>query len=149
MTAKFTSQPTLGRALGELNRLVGKLHRRALADFDTDFPTWMLLTLLKEQGALPVEAVIKELDQRMDSAESDTLRLLERAAAVGHVAYIRENTPATAELTAAGADHFAAVYAHARKSTDAAFEGIDPDELDAALRVALAAKERAAAALAG
>jgi hypothetical protein len=150
MTPNPASRISLGRALGELNRLVGKLHRRALADFGSDFPTWMLLTLLREKEAvLPVDTVISELGQRIDSAEPDTLRLLERAAAAGHVAYLRENTPATAELTERGIDHFAALYAHARKRTDAAFEGIDPEELATALRVALAAKERATAALAG
>ncbi|MBU3064645.1 hypothetical protein KO481_24325 [Nocardia sp. NEAU-G5] len=77
------------------------------------------------------------------------MRLLERAAAAGHVAYLSENAPATAELTERGMEHFAALYAHARKCTDAAFEGIDPEELATALRVALAAKERATAALAG
>ncbi|MEU7913750.1 hypothetical protein [Microbispora bryophytorum] len=54
---------------------------------------------------------------------------------------------AEAELTEAGTDHFTALYAHARKVTDAVFEGIDPAELDTALTVVLAAKERAAAAL--
>jgi DNA-binding MarR family transcriptional regulator len=149
MTVNPASRPSLGRALGELNRLVGKLHRRALADFDSDFPTWMLLTLLEEEGvALPVEEVVRELDQRMDLAEADTLRLLERAAAAGHVVYHRVGAPATAELTEAGKAHFAALYAHARQCTDAAFEGIDKADLDTALKVALAAKKRAAAALA-
>jgi hypothetical protein len=148
MTVNPASRPSLGRALGELNRLVGKLHRRALTDFDSDFPTWMLLTLLEEGVALSVEQVVRGLDQRMDLAEADTLRLLERAAAAGHVAYLHDSTPATAELTKAGAAHFAALYAHGRQCTDAAFEGIDQADLDTVLKVALAAKERAAAALA-
>ncbi|WP_433444795.1 hypothetical protein [Nonomuraea sp. CA-141351] len=149
MTVNPASRPSLGRALGELNRLVGTLHRRALADFDSDFATWMLLTLLEEEGvALSVEEVVRGLDQRMDLTEADTLRLLERAAAAGHVAYLHDSIPATAELTEAGTAHFAALYAHARESTDAAFEGIDQADLDTALTVALAAKERAAAALA-
>ncbi|MET8143167.1 hypothetical protein ABZU32_22930 [Sphaerisporangium sp. NPDC005288] len=146
MTVNPQSRPSFGRALGETARLIGKLHRRALADLDSDFPTQMLLTLLKEKDVpLPIDEVAKELDQRMDLAEADTLRVLERAAAAGHVAYRPENSPATAELTEAGDDHFATVYAHSRKVTDAAFEGIDPAELNAALTVLLAAKERAAA----
>lgn len=149
MTVNPVSRPSLGRALGELNRLVGKLHRRALADLDSDFSTWMLLNLLEEKGVpLPVDMVAKELNQRMDLAEADTRRLLERAAAAGHVAHLRDSTPATAELTEAGTAHFAALYAHARQCTDAVFEGIDQADLDTALKVALAAKERAAAALA-
>jgi DNA-binding MarR family transcriptional regulator len=148
MTVNPASRPSLGRALGELNYLIGKLHRRALAHFDSDFPTWMLLTLLEEKGvALPVGEVAKELNRRMDLAEADTLRVLERAAAAGHVAYLRDNAPATAELTEAGTAHFATLYAHARAATDVAFDGIDPAQLDTALTVALAAKERAAAAL--
>ena len=148
MTANPASRPSFGRALGELNHLVGKLHRRALADFGSDFPTWMLLTLLQEKGVrLPVDEVARELDRRLDLAEPDALRTLEHAAAAGHVAYQPENTPATAELTEAGTRYFAALYAHARKATDVAFAGIDPDELNTALTVVLAAKERAAAAL--
>ncbi len=148
MTVNPASRPSFGRALGELNHLVGKLHRRALADFGSDFPTWMLLTLLEEKGVpLPVDEVAKELNRRLDLAEPDTLRVLERAAAAGHVTYQPDNTPATAELTEAGKHHFAALYAHARKVTDVAFKGIDPDQLNTALTVVLAAKERAAAAL--
>jgi hypothetical protein len=148
MTVNPASRPSFGRALGETSRLIGKLHHRALADLDSDFPTWMLLTLLEEKGVpLPVDEVVKELNQRLDLAEPDTLEVLERAAAAGHVTFQPENTPATAELTEAGTDHFAALYAHARKVTDVAFEGIDPDELNTALTVVLAAKERAAAAL--
>ncbi|MEV1174177.1 hypothetical protein [Nonomuraea sp. NPDC049784] len=148
MTVNPESRPSLGRALAETTRLIGKLHRRALADFDSDFPTWMLLTLLEEADvALPVDEVVKELNRRLDLAEPDTVRVLERAAAAGHVAYRPGDAPATAELTESGKDHFAALYAHARKATDAAFEGIDPAGLDTALTVVLAAKERAAAEL--
>jgi DNA-binding MarR family transcriptional regulator len=148
MTVNPASRPSFGRVLGETSRLIGKLHQRALADFDSDFPTWMLLTLLQEKGvALSVDEVAKELNQRLDLAEPDTLQVLERAAAAGHVRYQPADTPATAELTQAGTDHFAALYAHSRKVTDAAFEGIDPDELGTAMTVMLAAKARAGTAL--
>lgn len=137
-------RPSFGQALGQTSRQVGKLHHRALADFDTDFPTWMLLTSLKEKGVpLLVGEVVRELNLRMDLAEPDTVLVLERAAAAGHVTYLPGNHPATAELTEAGAAHFADVYAHARKTTDAAFEGIDPAMLDTALTVLLAVNERA------
>jgi DNA-binding MarR family transcriptional regulator len=149
MTENPLPRPSIGRALGETSRLIKKLHDRATADHGTDFPTWMLLTLLTEKGAaLPVEDVEKELDQRMDLAGPDVRRLLERAAAAGHVAYRTGHDPATAELTEAGAAYFAAVYADARAATDVAFHGIDQESLDTALTVLLAAKERAAAALA-
>lgn len=148
MIVNSASRPSFGRALGETNRLIGKLHHRALADYDSDFPTWMLLTLLEEKGVpLPVDEVAKELNQRMDLAGPDTLRVLERAAAAGHVLCQSESDSATAELTEAGVAHFAALYAHARQVTGVAFEGIDPAELNTALTVVLAAKERAAAAL--
>jgi DNA-binding MarR family transcriptional regulator len=148
MTANPAPRPSFGRALGETSRLIGKLHRRALADFDTDFPTWMLLTLMEEKRVpLSVDEVVKELDRRLDLAEPDTHRVLERAAAAGRISYHPDATPGMAELTDAGRDHFAALYAHARKVTDAAFEGIDPDDLNTALTVLLAAQERAAAAL--
>lgn len=148
MTVNPESRPSLGRALGETARLIGTLHRRALADFDSDFPTWMLLTLLWEAGVpLPLDEVVKELDLRLDLAEPDTVRVLERAAAAGHITYQPDDAAAPAELTEAGTDHFRALYAHARKVTDAAFEGIDPADLDTALTVVLAANERAAAAL--
>ncbi|MEU8057830.1 MarR family winged helix-turn-helix transcriptional regulator [Microbispora bryophytorum] len=148
MTVNPESRPSLGRAFGETARLIGKLHRRALADFDSDFPTWMLLTLLWEAGApLPLDEVAKELDRGLDLAEPDTMLVLERAVAAGHITYRPENASAEAELTEAGTDHFTALYAHARKVTDAVFEGIDPAELDTALTVVLAAKDRAAAAL--
>ncbi|MFI6177509.1 hypothetical protein ACIA8R_18415 [Nonomuraea sp. NPDC051191] len=146
MTVNPGPRPSLGRALGETARLIGRLHRRALADFDADFPTWMLLTLLKEAAApLPADEVVRELDRRLDLAGPDAVRVLERAAAAGHVAYRPGNAPATAELTEAGAAYFAALYVHAREITDAAFEGIDPAELDTALTVVLTAGERAAA----
>jgi hypothetical protein len=45
----------------------------------------------------------------------------ERAAAAGHVTYQPENAPATAELTEAGTDHFAALCAYARTGADVAF----------------------------
>jgi DNA-binding MarR family transcriptional regulator len=148
MTANPAPRPSFGRALGETSRLIGKLHRRALADFDTDFPTWMLLTLMEEKGVpLSVDEVAKELDRRLDLAEPDTRRVLERAATAGRISYQPDATPSMAELTDAGRDHFAALYAHARKVTDAAFEGIDPDDLNTALTVLLAAQEHAVAVL--
>jgi DNA-binding MarR family transcriptional regulator len=145
MTENPAPRPSIGRALGETARQVKKLHDRALTHFDTDFPTWMLLTLLKETGVpLPVEEVARQLNQRMDLAEPDVIRVLDGAAAAGHVNYRQANQPATAELTEAGAAHFADVYAHARETTDAAFEGIDPTMLDTALTVLLAVNEHAA-----
>src|SRR5262249_44279720 len=127
MTVNQASRPSFGRALGETSFLIGKLHRRALADFDTDFPTWMLLTLLEERREpVPVKEVARELNKRLDLAEPETFRVLERAAAAGRVAYRPEHADASAELTEAGKDFFATLYAHARKATDAAFEGIDP-----------------------
>lgn len=143
MIENSTPRPTVGRALGETSRQVKKLHSRALADFGMDFPTWMLLTLLKEKGVpLPVDVVTREMNQRMDLPEPDAIRMLERAAAAGHVTYL-----ATVELTEAGAAHFAEVYAYARKATDAAFDGIDPAMLDTTLTVLLAVDERATARL--
>ena|SRR5438552_15917908 len=148
MTENPASRPSIGRALAETTRQVGKLHRRALADFATDFPTWMLLTLLTEKGKpLQVDEVVRELGRRMDLAEPDAVRVLDGAVAAGHVTYLPGHQPATAELTEAGAAHFAAVYAHARKTTDAAFGGIDPAVLDTVLTVLLAVNERAIAQL--
>ena len=81
-------QPTFGRALGEAARWLTKLHRRALADYDCDFPTWMLYTLLTEKGgALPVDQIATELNLRMDLAAPDTRRVLDRAAAAGHLTF--------------------------------------------------------------
>ncbi|CAG6394983.1 hypothetical protein NMG29_03300 [Streptomyces cocklensis] len=144
-THTATPRPSFGQALGQAARQVGKLHHRALTDFDTDFPTWMLMTLLKEKGALPVGDVVRELGLRMDLAEPDTLRVLEAAAASGQITYRPEDRPATAELTAAGATRFASLYAHARETTDAAYAGIDPAMLDTAVTVLLAVTEGAAA----
>lgn len=143
-----TPRPTFGQTLGETSRLLGKLHRRALTDFDTDFPTWMLLTLLKEKGApLLVDDVVTELDLRMDLTEPDTIGVLERAATAGHIAYQRQDQSATAQLTEAGAAHFADLYAHARKLTGAAIDDIDPAMLGVAFTVLLTIKERATAEL--
>jgi hypothetical protein len=148
MTDNPMPRPSIGQALGQAARQVGNLHRLALAEFDTDFPTWMLLALLKEKGvALPVEEVVREMHQRMDLAKPDTIEVLERAAAAGHVRYRPGNGPATAELTEAGAAHFATVYAHARKTTAAAFDDIDPATLDTTLTMLLAVNERATALL--
>jgi DNA-binding MarR family transcriptional regulator len=149
-TATPAPRPSFGQALGQVARQVGKLHQRALTDFGTDFPTWMLLALLKEKGApLPVGDVVRELGLRMDLAEPDAVAALQGAAAAGHLTYLPESRPATAELTAAGAAHFAGLYAHARRTTDAAYEGIDPDLLDTALTVVLAVTERATTRLGG
>ena len=144
----MTQNPSFGRAVAEAARKIGKLHRRALADLDSDFPSWMLLTLLREQSsALPVEDVVAEMDRRMDLPRPDVIGLLERSAAAGLVAYLPGDPVPTAALTEAGASFFADLYAHARKVTDAAVDGIDPDRLDAAVTVLLAADERATALL--
>jgi hypothetical protein len=141
-------RPSLGRTLGETSRLIGKLHHRALADFDADFPTWMLLTLLDEARApMAVADVAAELGRRLDLPAPETLRALERSAAAGRVRYLPEADPATAELTEEGAAYFAELYAYSRNATDVAFEGIDPGDLAVVLRVMRAAGERAALAL--
>jgi hypothetical protein len=148
MTGSRGPRPSLGRALGEVARSLGKLHRRALADFDSDFPSWMLLTLLNEQtSAIPVDDVVFEMDRRMDLARSEVISLLERTAAAGFVAYRPEVPVPTAELTEAGSAQYASLYAHAREITDAAAEGIDPDRLDAVVAVLVAVDKRATSLL--
>ena len=148
MTEHAAPRPSFGRALGEVARKMGKLHRRALADLDSDFPSWMLLTLLAQQNSpTPVEDVVVELDQRMDLARPEVIGLLERTAAAGLIAYNPgEPTPTTA-LTDVGSAHYASLYAHARKITDAACTGIDPATLDAAVTVLLAVDARATSLL--
>ncbi|MFC6080311.1 hypothetical protein [Sphaerisporangium aureirubrum] len=144
MTETTVPRPSFGRALAEATRKVGKLHRRALAESGTDFPGWMLLTLLKEQTSpMPVGVVVAEMDHRMDLPEADVLSLLKRTAAAGHVTYRPDAPTPTAELTEEGRTYFARVYAHARTTTDAAGDGIDPDLLDTVVTVLLAVDERA------
>src|SRR4051794_26918352 len=144
-----TPQPTFGRALGEAARWLTKLHRRALADLVCDFPTWMLYTLLTEKGgALPVDQIATELNLRMDLAAPDTRRVLDRAAAAGHVTF-RPDDPATvAALTESGTAYFASLYAHARAATDRAVDGVDPAMVTSAVTVLVAVQERAIAQLA-
>lgn len=144
MTENITPHPSFGRALGEAARKINKLHRRALADFDADFPTWMLLTLLNEQtSAIPVDDVVAEMDRRMDLARPEVISLLEHTAATGFATYSPKDPVPTAELTDAGSAHFASLYAHARKATDAAYAGIAPEALETAVTVLLAVDERA------
>jgi hypothetical protein len=50
-----------------------------------------------------------------------------RTAAAGFLAYRPEDPVPTAGLTQTGSAHFASLYAHARKLTDAATDGIDPE----------------------
>jgi len=145
MTDHPAPRPSFGQALGQTSRQIGKLFHRVLADFDMEFPTFMLFTLLKEKGVpLPVEEVVRDLSLRMDLAEPDTIGVLERAAAAGHITY---EPDATAELTEAGAALFASLYPQARGATDAAIEGIDPAMLDTALTVLLSVEQRATALL--
>lgn len=137
-------RPSFGRALGEAARTMTKLHRRALADFDCDFPSWMLFTLLREKGVpLRADEIAAELDRRMDLAEPATRQVLGRAAAAGHIAFEPGGQTAAITLTETGAAHFAAVYAHSREVTDRATDGIDPAMLETALAVLLAVDERA------
>jgi DNA-binding MarR family transcriptional regulator len=139
-------RPSFGRALGEAARKMTKLHRRALADFDSDFPSWMLYTLLTEKGVpLRADEIAAELELRMDLAEPDTLRVLDSAAAAGHITFQPDDPAAATTLTEAGVAHFASLYAHARRTTDRAMEGIDPAMLETALTVLLAVDERATA----
>jgi len=139
-------RPSFGRALAEAARKMTKLHRRALADFDSDFPSWMLYTLLKEKGVpLRPDEIAAELNLRIDLAEPDALRVLDRAASAGYVTFQPDDPAAATTLTEAGAAHFARLYAHSRTTTDRATEGIDPAMLDTALTVLLAVEERAAA----
>ena len=143
-----TPRPSFGRALGEAARQLTKLHRRALADCGSDFPSWMLLTLLNEQtAAIAVDQVVVELDRRMDLARPDVIRLLERTADAGHIAYRPEDAAGTVALTEKGAAQFASIYAHARAVTDAASAGIDADSVAAAVGVLLAVEERATSLL--
>lgn len=144
----MTENPSFGRAVAEAARKIGKLHRRALADLGSDFPSWMLLTLLREQtSALAVDDVVAEMDRRMDLPRPEVISLLERSATAGLVAYLPHEPVPTAALTEAGTDFFTRLYAHARKVTDAAVDGIDSERLDAAVTVIVAAGERAAALL--
>jgi hypothetical protein len=87
------------------------------------------------------------MDHRMDLAQPDVIGLLERTAKAGFVAYHPEDPVPTAGLTEAGSAHYASLYAHARKLTDAAADGIDTEKLDAVVTVLLAIDERATALL--
>jgi hypothetical protein len=109
----------------------------------------MLLTLLQEHAsAIPVDDVVFEMDHRMDLARPEVISLLERTAAAGFVAYRPEDLVPTAGLTEPGSAHVASLYAHARKLTDAAADGIDPEKLDVAVTVLLAVDVRATSLLA-
>lgn len=148
MTDNPAPRPSFGRALGEAARQLTKLHHRALADFDCDFPSWMLYTLLKEKGApLRADEIAAELNLRMDLAAPDTLRVLDRAAAAGHITFHPGDPAAATTLTEAGAAHFASLYAHSRKTTDRVVDGIDPATVAAAVTVLIAVRERAIAQL--
>lgn len=149
MTEHPAPRPTFGLALGAAARKLTKLHRRALADFDSDFPSWMLLTLLAERTSpIPVEEVVLELDRRMDLARPEVIDLLERTAATGFIAHVAGQPAATVALTGSGSTHYASLYTHARKITDAAYDGIDPATLDAAITVLLAVDAQATSLLA-
>jgi DNA-binding MarR family transcriptional regulator len=151
MTQNAAPPPSFGQAVAETARQLRKVHHRALADFDTDFPTWMLFTVLTEKGGpLPVDDVVRELGRRIDLTEPDVRQVLDRAAAEGHVRYeghVAAEGLATAELTGAGAARFADVYAHARTATDAALDGIDPATLGSALNVLVTVEQHATALL--
>lgn len=148
MIEHVAPRPSLGLALGEAARNLGKLHRRALAELGSDFPSWMLLTLLAEQTSpIVVEDVIGELHRRMDLARPDVIGLLERTSAAGLVAYVPEEPATTAALTDSGSAHYARLYAHARQVTGAASADIDPATLDAAVTVLLAVNARATSLL--
>lgn len=140
-------RPSFGRALGEAARKLSKLHRRALADLDSDFPSWMLLALLDESASpIPVDTVVAEMDRRMDLARAGVLGLLDRTAAAGLVARRPQDPSPVVGLTEAGSALFARLYAHSRAITDAAAGGIDPAALDEAVSVLLAV-DRAATSL--
>ncbi|WP_405484888.1 MarR family winged helix-turn-helix transcriptional regulator [Nocardia sp. NBC_00511] len=139
-----TPPMTLGRALGEASSRVQKLHRRATADFDVDFPTWMLFQLLRENAsALPEADITTELNQRIDLTGPETARLLERALADGFVTCDGEGPATSVAFTAAGSEHFAKVYAHARAVTDAASAGIDQERIAVAISVLQTVLEQA------
>jgi hypothetical protein len=141
-------RPSFGRALGEAARQMTKLHRHALADFDCDFPSWMLYTLLKEKGVpLRRDEIAAELDLRMDLAEPATRQVLDRAAAAGYITFQPDDPAAGTALTEGGAAYFASLYAHSRETTDRALDGIDPAMLETTLTVLLAVDERATAQL--
>lgn len=149
MTEHAAPRPSFGLALGEAARKMSKLHRRALADFDSDFPSWMLLTLLTQRTSpIPVEEVAVELDRRMDLGRPDVIGLLERTAAAGFIANVPGQPAPTVALSDSGSAHYASLYEHSRKSTDAAFADIDPATLDAAITVLLAVEARATSLLA-
>jgi hypothetical protein len=108
----------------------------------------MLYTLLKEKGVpLRADEIAAELEVRMDLAESGTLQVLDRAASAGHITIQPDDPAAATTLTEAGAAHFASLYAHGRKITDSALDGIDPAMLETALTVLLAVDEQAVAQL--
>jgi DNA-binding MarR family transcriptional regulator len=148
MTRHATPGPSLGLVLGEAARKMGKLHRRALADLDSDFPSWMLLTLLAQRTSpTPVEQLVVELDRRMDLARPHVIGLLERTAAAGYITRVPGEPVHAVALTDSGSAHYASLYAHARKCTDAASADIDPATVDAAITVLLAVDARATSLL--
>ncbi|MBF6176380.1 hypothetical protein [Nocardia blacklockiae] len=119
-----------------------------MAAFDTDFPSWMLLALLHEnRKPLPLTIVAEELERRMDLAAPETKHLVQRAAGLGWVECRFGDTEPAVELADTGARHFERVYAHARGMTDAVFDGIDAESVQAAVNVLVAVDRRAAALL--
>jgi len=142
VTENPAPRPSFGRAFGEAAHKLTKLHRRALADFGSDFPSWMLYTLLKEKGVpLSADTIAAELNLRMDLAQADTLQIIDRAATAGHITFESGDPATAAVLTEVGAAYFASLYAHARSVTDSALDGIDPAMLETALTVLLAVDE--------
>jgi DNA-binding MarR family transcriptional regulator len=137
----MTTPPVTGQDLGMAQNATRALLDDLLARSGTDFPEWLVLRMISQQGAAARDALRDGLAAGLALHPTAAERLLERTAARG---YVRPD-PQTGHvgLTAAGAQRYQGLNDAVNGLTAQLYGDLDPADLAATGRVVREVTRRA------
>jgi DNA-binding MarR family transcriptional regulator len=141
MTTTRTQTPAFGQTVGYAQRALNALLKTVLAETDTSFQTWVVLSILGTRGpAMARDALRHDLAVGLELEPAAVDELLERVASEGLIAIASDGT---VEPTAAGATLYLRLRRSASELTAQVVRDLDPDDVQTTIAVLQSATARA------
>jgi DNA-binding MarR family transcriptional regulator len=141
MTTTQTQTPAFGQTVGYAQRALNALLKTVLAETDTSFETWVVLSILGTRGpAMQRDALHHDLAVGLELEPAAVDELLERVASEGLIGIALDGT---VEPTATGAALYLRLRRSASELTAQVVRDLDPDDVQTTIAVLQSATARA------
>jgi predicted transcriptional regulator len=141
MTTTQTQTPAFGQTVGYAQRALNALLKTVLAETETSFETWVVLSILGARGpAMQRDGLHHDLAVGLELAPAAVDELLERVASEGLIGIADDGT---VEPTATGAALYLRLRRSASELTAQVVRDLDPDDVQTTIAVLQSATARA------